>query len=92
MAYNEEDKVVTVQGGKVRIGDTDVASLDKVPFAAMNKELVSGQTAEAKQAYEYAVSAGHTAADCIVCRQCENACPQHLPITDNLKKAAEMFE
>ena len=61
-------------------------------FAAMNKELVSGQTAEAEQAYEQAAPAGHKASDCIVCRQCENACPQHLPVTNYLKKAAEMFE
>lgn len=35
----------------------------------------------------------HGAPDaCIVCRQCEKNCPQHLPITDYLKKAAEAFK
>lgn len=30
--------------------------------------------------------------DCIHCRQCEAACPQHLPITQLLQKAAAMLE
>lgn len=32
------------------------------------------------------------ASDCIGCRQCERACPQHLPITDYLKDVAAKFE
>lgn len=32
------------------------------------------------------------ASACIRCRQCEQACPQHLPITDFLKQVAEKFE
>lgn len=32
------------------------------------------------------------ASDCIGCRQCEQACPQHLPITEHLKAVAEKFE
>ena len=61
-------------------------------FAAMNKQLGTGQQTEALAAYEAAAAAGHRASDCIGCRQCEKACPQHLPITDHLHKAAEMFE
>ncbi len=30
--------------------------------------------------------------ECIECRQCEGSCPQHLPIVDDLKLVAEMFE
>lgn len=30
--------------------------------------------------------------DCIGCRACEKACPQHLPIVDDLKLVAEAFE
>lgn len=32
------------------------------------------------------------ASECIGCRQCEKACPQHLPITEHLKAVAEKFE
>ena len=61
-------------------------------FKAMNKQLGNGQMAEAKKDYESVAIDGHKASDCIECKQCEGACPQHLPITDNLKKAAKMFE
>ena len=61
-------------------------------FTAMNKELGNGQAAEAKAAYAEAAQPGHRASDCINCRQCENACPQHLPVTEHLKQAVRMFE
>lgn len=32
------------------------------------------------------------AGECIGCKQCERACPQHLPITEYLKAVAERFE
>ena len=61
-------------------------------FSAMNKQLGNGQKEEALAAYREAAGEGHRASDCIKCRQCERACPQHLTITDYLEQAAEMLE
>lgn len=61
-------------------------------FAAMNLQLGNGQKEAAVNAYREAAEEGHRASDCISCRQCEKACPQHLPVTDHLKAAAEMLE
>ena len=32
------------------------------------------------------------ASDCVACGQCEDVCPQHLPVIDYLQKVAEYFE
>ena len=61
-------------------------------FTAMNKQLGNGQMAEARAAFAAATAEGGKASDCIACRQCERACPQHLPIIKHLAKAAEMLE
>ena len=61
-------------------------------FAALNKRLGNGQLEEARVDYAAAVSKGGKASACVECRQCENACPQHIPITDRLKQSAELLE
>ena len=61
-------------------------------FAAANLQLGNGQIEQARIAYQNAISEGHAPADCVQCRQCETACPQHLPITGLLKKSADMLE
>lgn len=61
-------------------------------FSAMNKQLGNGQTQAAVEAYREVTGEGHMASDCIKCRQCERACPQHLPITDYLMTGVEMME
>lgn len=45
-----------------------------------------------KRNYGFAVSSSGAASDCIECGQCEDACPQHIDIIDQLAKAAELFE
>ncbi len=42
--------------------------------------------------YRMAIGQGGKAGDCVECRSCEEHCPQHLKITQLLKKAAEVFE
>lgn len=60
-------------------------------FAAMNKQLGNGQMAAAKEDYLRVTAQAGSASDCIECHQCEGACPQHLPITEYLKQATELF-
>ena len=60
-------------------------------FAAANLTLGSGQLSESRKAYDQ-IPEGHRASDCIACRKCENVCPQHLPISENMKKLKDMFE
>ncbi|MBQ6065683.1 MAG: aldo/keto reductase [Clostridia bacterium] len=61
-------------------------------FEALNKHLVSGQTAEGAALYEQAVTGHGKAGECIGCKKCEAVCPQQLPVTEHLKQAAELFE
>lgn len=61
-------------------------------FAAMNKRLGNGQIKEAKEAYQAVTANGHRASDCIKCRQCEKACPQHLKVTELLSECADVLE
>lgn len=42
--------------------------------------------------YENTAMTHGKASDCIQCRQCEQSCPQHLPIVDYLKDVATRFE
>lgn len=61
-------------------------------FAAMNKRLGNGQMAEAEADYAAAVQGRGRASDCIDCKQCERACPQHLPVTEHLKMCGSELE
>ncbi len=60
-------------------------------FTAMNKHLGNGQTKAAKEDYSKIVASGASAADCIACGQCEEACPQHIGIIEELKKCNEVL-
>ena len=45
-----------------------------------------------KNFYQGVISRGGKASDCIGCGQCEGVCPQHLPIIELLKEAAEILD
>lgn len=40
----------------------------------------------------YQAVGGGKASDCVACRQCEQACPQHLPVTDWLDRVKKLYE
>ena len=61
-------------------------------FAAMNKQLVGGQIAEARADYREAVREGNFASACIACGKCESACPQGIQIIDQLRNCAAALE
>ena len=61
-------------------------------FTALNQRLGNGQAEEAEKAYSSAVRGVGRASDCIACRRCEKACPQHIQITEELKRAACLLE
>jgi predicted aldo/keto reductase-like oxidoreductase len=61
-------------------------------FAAMNSRLLDGALEQASLAYDEATAEGGRASDCIACGQCERACPQHIPIIEQLKRCATTLE
>lgn len=61
-------------------------------FKAMNNYLVYENLAGAKGNYSFATRNGGKASDWVACGQCESACPQHIRIIEELKKAAALLE
>lgn len=61
-------------------------------FSAMNKRLVSGRIEEAAADYQKILARGAGADACIACGQCEQACPQHIQIIDQLKECADILK
>ena len=61
-------------------------------FSAANLQLGNGQINDALESYRNVTGEGGLASACIGCKQCEGACPQHLPIIEHLKTCAQMLE
>lgn len=55
-------------------------------------ELVRGRTDELTEEYNKLTENSGRASDCIRCRRCERACPQHIEIAENMSRAAGAFE
>ena len=62
-------------------------------FKVRNNQLLYEMPLEkAKGEYSFTTGRGGKASDCVECRQCEDACPQHLEITRLLKECAAALE
>ena len=61
-------------------------------FNAANKLTGNGQRAQALRDYRACAAEGHRASDCTECGQCERACPQQLPVRENLRQCAKLLE
>ncbi|MFA0814792.1 MAG: aldo/keto reductase [Anaerofustis sp.] len=61
-------------------------------FATYNTFELSGNMMASQLYYDRSIFGRGKASDCIGCKQCENHCPQHIPITSHLKKIGELFE
>jgi predicted aldo/keto reductase-like oxidoreductase len=63
-------------------------------FSFLNDASLFGGLSEEKRAYNIEVGAGHTASasTCAECGQCEEACPQQLVVSSELKKVVQVFE
>ena len=60
-------------------------------FAVMNVYKMFGDLKEARNEYGWRPG-GEKASACVQCGQCEDACPQHLPIISLLEEVAETLE
>ncbi|MBQ9157485.1 MAG: aldo/keto reductase [Eubacterium sp.] len=61
-------------------------------FRAINMNRIYQSMEEAKGRYTNATAKCGKASDCIQCGQCEDACPQSLPIIELLQEAVDLFE
>jgi predicted aldo/keto reductase-like oxidoreductase len=61
-------------------------------FAAYNRKMIYDDFNGALGNYRFAVMVGGKASDCTSCGSCEEVCPQHINIIDNLKIIAEELE
>ncbi|MBR1692282.1 MAG: aldo/keto reductase [Lachnospiraceae bacterium] len=61
-------------------------------FTARNEQLIYNRFAKGKEIYDKVVEGIGRASDCIGCKQCERACPQHIGITKLLNECVPVME
>ncbi len=78
-----------VEGCPRQIAIPDIFALYN---AHMKAKMLRNWRDPSHEQYQEFIKTHAKASDCIRCRQCERACPQHLEITRSLKEAADAFE
>ena len=61
-------------------------------FTLYNRQFQFGDASRSRDRFKDLAGRSGKPSECIACGQCEEHCPQHLPIIENMKKLAEMFE
>ena len=61
-------------------------------FRAVNNYMIYGNKEGAEGNYSWETREGGVASKCIECGNCEDVCPQHIQIIEELKKAKDLFE
>jgi predicted aldo/keto reductase-like oxidoreductase len=61
-------------------------------FEAYNRKLIYQDLVSAKFIYGFATRTGGKASDCVACGNCEQVCPQHIEIIQNMKTIAHALE
>ncbi len=66
----------------------------KIPdvFRALNTIRLYPEDGRPKMFYKGLTSDSGRASDCIACGQCENVCPQHLPVIELMKEASDKLD
>ena len=94
------DRVREAYRSRTKVGCTGCAYCMPCPqgvdipgaFSAWNNASLYGGLEKGNADYKKLVEAGKSPKNCVECGACMAACPQHIEIIEELKKAVEMFE
>ena len=70
----------------------EIPALFTLYNAHMKAKLLRSWSDPSKEQYQEFIKTHAKASDCVACRQCEGACPQHLEVVNALKDVAAAFE
>ena len=90
-AMSEIDQIPCTSCGYCEKGCPKKIPIPKI-FASLNYQDLYNNYRSSLGSYNRATESAGRASDCISCLKCEGVCPQHIKITEHLRRAAEVFE